>query len=43
MDENATQNSENREFNIISINNDKLIGTVSLEKLDRINRNIWIY
>lgn len=37
--ENATQNSENREFNIISINNDKLIGTVSLEKLDRINRS----
>ena len=37
--ENATQNSENREFNIISINNDKIIGTVSLEKLDRINRS----
>lgn len=34
--ENAIQNSENREFNIISINNDKLIGTVSLEKLDRL-------
>ena len=37
--ENATQNSGNREFNIISINNDKLIGTVSLEKLDRISRS----
>ena len=37
--ENAAKNSENRNFDIIDLNNNKLIGTLGLERFDWIKRS----
>ena len=37
--ENASRNKENRSFNIVEIENDKLIGTIGLERINWIERS----
>ena len=37
--ENCTKNNDNRSFNIVELNNNKLIGTIGLENFNRIERS----
>lgn len=37
--ENSVRNTENRNFNIVELNSDKLIGTIGLENIDWIQRS----